>query len=79
MCAINQLPCCLGGSAIPKLAALPLCRDAQVMQRALDTHDRTLRLLLSRYFGYEVTTEGDSFTMAFHDPIDAVRTAVLVT
>ncbi|KAK9863985.1 hypothetical protein WJX84_001650 [Apatococcus fuscideae] len=25
-----------------------------------------------RYFGYEVTTEGDSFTMAFHDPIDAV-------
>ena len=57
----------------------PLCRDAQVMQRALDTHDRTLRLLLSRYFGFEVTTEGDSFTMAFHDPIDAVRFAVLAT
>ena len=44
------------------------------MQRALDTHDTVLRALLARYYGYEVTTEGDSFTMAFHDPVDAVRT-----
>ena len=43
------------------------------MQRALDTHDTVLRELLARYYGYEVTTEGDSFTMAFHDPVDAVR------
>lgn len=43
------------------------------MQRALDTHDTVLRALLARYYGYEVTTEGDSFTMAFHDPVDAVR------
>jgi len=43
------------------------------MQRALDTHDTALRALLARYYGYEVTTEGDSFTMAFHDPIDAVH------
>lgn len=42
------------------------------MQRALDTHDTVLRALLARYYGYEVTTEGDSFTMAFHDPVDAV-------
>lgn len=48
------------------------CRDSQVMQRALDTHDTVLRALLARYYGYEVTTEGDSFTMAFHDPVDAV-------
>ncbi|KAL3161919.1 hypothetical protein ABBQ38_009004 [Trebouxia sp. C0009 RCD-2024] len=47
--------------------------DSQVMQRALDTHDTVLRALLARYYGYEVTTEGDSFTMAFHDPVDAVR------
>lgn len=42
------------------------------MQRALDMHDTVLRALLARYYGYEVTTEGDSFTMAFHDPVDAV-------
>lgn len=45
------------------------------MQRALDTHDTVLRALLARYYGYEVTTEGDSFTMAFHDPVDAVHYA----
>ena len=55
-----------------KRAAAMACRDSQVMQRALDTHDTVLRALLSRYYGYEVTTEGDSFTMAFHDPVDAV-------
>ena len=43
------------------------------MQRALDTHDTVLRALLAHYYGYEVTTEGDSFTMAFHDPADAVQ------
>lgn len=42
------------------------------MQMALDTHDTVLRALLARYYGYEVSTEGDSFTMAFHDPVDAV-------
>lgn len=47
------------------------------MQRALDTHDTVLRALLARYFGYEVTTEGDSFTMAFHDPVDAVSACYL--
>lgn len=28
--------------------------------------------MLCRYCGYEVTTEGDSFTIAFHDAFDAV-------
>ena len=46
------------------------------MQKALDTHDTVLRALLARYYGYEVTTEGDSFTMAFHDPVDAVSQAL---
>ena len=53
-------------------------RDSHVMQRALDTHDTVLRALLARYYGYEVTTEGDSFTMAFHDPVDAVRLLLLL-
>ena len=52
--------------------AATACRDSQVMQRALDKHDTVLRALLARDYGYEVTTEGDSFTMAFHDPVDAV-------
>lgn len=55
-----------------KRTAAMACRDSQVMQRALDMHDTVLRALLARYYGYEVTTEGDSFTMAFHDPVDAV-------
>ena len=55
-----------------RCTAAMACRDSQVMQRALDTHDTVLRALLARYYGYEVTTEGDSFTMAFHDPVDAV-------
>lgn len=58
---------CKGGSAVGFG-----CRDSAIMQRALDTHDTVLRALLARYYGYEVTTEGDSFTMAFHDPVDAV-------
>jgi len=29
-----------------------------------------------RYGGYEVTTEGDSFTVAFHDALDAVAWAL---
>ncbi len=59
--------------AMLKCATAWVCRDSQVMQRALDTHDTVLRALLARYYGYEVTTEGDSFTMAFHDPVDAVH------
>ena len=62
--------------AVMTLLDVTPCRDSFVMQRALDTHDTVLRALLARYYGYEVTTEGDSFTMAFHDPVDAV-TALL--
>ena len=28
-------------------------------------------MCVCRFFGHEVATEGDSFTMAFHDPLDA--------
>lgn len=50
------VPCC----AFPQLSFL------------LPSPFAALRLLAARYCGYEVTTEGDSFTVAFHDAFDAV-------
>lgn len=44
----------------------------QVMQVATPIHDRIMRAKISHYNGYEVTTEGDAFILAFHDPADAV-------
>ena len=44
----------------------------QVMQVATPLHDRIMRAKISHYNGYEVTTEGDAFILAFHDPADAV-------
>eukprot|EP00798_Chlamydomonas_sp_ICE-L_P017494 gene17494-23802_t len=43
-----------------------------IMSAALDIHDRALRRTLAAYYGYEVTTEGDAFINAFHEPLDAV-------
>ena len=53
-------------------AAKVVCLVAQVMQVATPLHDRIMRAKLSHYNGYEVTTEGDAFTLAFHDPAEAV-------
>ena len=39
-------------------------------------HDRIMRSQLSRFHGYEVTTEGDSFLIAFHEPADAIAWAI---
>ncbi|KAK9805610.1 hypothetical protein WJX72_007771 [[Myrmecia] bisecta] len=47
-------------------------QNHQVMSAAISLHDRLMRALLSRYYGYEVTTEGDAFMLAFHTPADAV-------
>ena len=44
----------------------------EVMSVANDLHDRMLRSQLTRFYGYEVTTEGDAFLCAFHEPMDAV-------
>ncbi|KAK9815654.1 hypothetical protein WJX72_007454 [[Myrmecia] bisecta] len=52
--------------------------NPEVTKKAIDMHDETLRSLLKTHFGYEVTTEGDAFTMAFHDPIDAIGWALHV-
>lgn len=48
----------------------------QVMNQAIDIHDRVMRGLLARYFGFEVTTEGDAFQFVFHHAADAVAYAV---
>ena len=42
------------------------------MDKAIDVHDHVIRTQLGRFDGYEVTTEGDAFLMAFHDAADAV-------
>lgn len=46
------------------------------MNKAIDIHDRVMRGLLGRYYGYEVTTEGDAFQFVFHHATDAVAYAV---
>ncbi|KAL0023908.1 hypothetical protein WJX79_009620 [Trebouxia sp. C0005] len=52
--------------------------NSRIMNSALALHDHTLRSLLPKYFGYEVTTEGDAFMVAFHDPLDAIGWALHV-
>ncbi|GFR43304.1 hypothetical protein Agub_g4370, partial [Astrephomene gubernaculifera] len=46
--------------------------DTDLMAAAIDLHDHTLRSQMSKWYGYEVQTEGDAFLMAFHEPADAV-------
>ena len=42
------------------------------MQLALEIHDCIIRECLMCHNGYEIANEGDSFHLAFHDPVDAV-------
>ncbi|KXZ51308.1 hypothetical protein GPECTOR_13g795 [Gonium pectorale] len=46
--------------------------NAQVMDVALSIHHDTTRRVITKYAGYESVTEGDSFTVAFHNPEAAV-------
>ncbi|KAL4145715.1 hypothetical protein PRNP1_011591 [Phytophthora ramorum] len=57
---------------IESSSALWAIDDGKVMQRAIQVHDDTLRSLLSPYRGYEITTAGDSFQLAFHTVREAV-------
>ena len=45
--------------------------DPQAMKIALDMHDAIIRRCYTKQGGYEITTEGDSFHLAFHHPVDA--------
>ncbi|KXZ45145.1 hypothetical protein GPECTOR_58g594 [Gonium pectorale] len=49
-----------------------------VMNYALVLHDKLMRLTMATCCGYEITTEGDAFLVAFHEPLDAVRWAMLL-
>jgi len=46
--------------------------NPRAMEIALRLHDATIRQVLAKHSGYEVTTEGDAFQIAFHDTCDAV-------
>eukprot|EP00798_Chlamydomonas_sp_ICE-L_P019469 gene19469-26129_t len=46
--------------------------DQDAMPASLAIHDRALRRTLTTHYSYEVTTEGDAFINAFHEPLDAV-------
>ena len=46
------------------------------MDKAIDVHDHVIRTQLGRFNGYEVTTEGDAFLMAFHDASDAIAWSI---
>ncbi|KAG1676448.1 hypothetical protein FOA52_002268 [Chlamydomonas sp. UWO 241] len=47
-----------------------------VMECAIATHNAIVRLALVKWSGYEQTTEGDSFLLAFHTPSDALGFAM---
>ncbi|GLI69051.1 hypothetical protein VaNZ11_013593 [Volvox africanus] len=49
---------------------------ADVMDAAMQVHDATIRSLATLHDGYESANEGDSFVLAFHDPVEAVRFAI---
>lgn len=46
------------------------------MEEAQRLHDSLIRSLITRHHGYEITTEGDAFKLAFHDTSDAVMFAL---
>lgn len=53
-------------------SALWAINDGRLMQKATEIHDGILRALLTKYRGYEITTCGDSFQLAFHTTHEAV-------
>jgi class 3 adenylate cyclase len=50
--------------------------DPMSMKKATDIHDSIIRRCYSDYKGYEITTEGDAFNIAFQHPSDAIAFAL---
>lgn len=46
--------------------------DERAMQLARETYDTILHTTMAKFFGYEVSTDGDSSLIAFHEASDAV-------
>lgn len=63
---------------IESSSALWAIGDGRLMQEATEIHDGILRARLAQCRGYEITTCGDSFQLAFHSIHDAVRFCLLV-
>jgi class 3 adenylate cyclase len=51
---------------IESSSALWAIDDGRVMQKAVQIHDDILRAALTQHRGYEITTAGDAFQLAFH-------------
>ncbi|KAG7385115.1 PH domain leucine-rich repeat-containing protein phosphatase 2 [Phytophthora pseudosyringae] len=47
--------------------------DGLIMQKATEIHDNILRSSLMKYRGYEITTAGDAFQLAFHTLREAIE------
>lgn len=47
--------------------------NADAMDRALKIHHKVCRSLTTRYFGFEIATEGDAFFLVFHSKRDAAH------
>ncbi|CAH0478211.1 unnamed protein product [Peronospora belbahrii] len=58
---------------IQQSSALWSMGDGLIMQRATEIHDNILRSSLMKYRGYEITTAGDAFQLAFHTIREAIE------
>ncbi|KAG2506205.1 hypothetical protein JM16_008609 [Phytophthora kernoviae] len=61
---------------IQQSSALWGAHDGLIMQRATEIHDNILRSSLMKYRGYEITTAGDAFQLAFHTVREAIEYCV---
>ncbi|KAL7545687.1 hypothetical protein ACHAWF_009039 [Thalassiosira exigua] len=50
--------------------------DPLAMKKATDIHDSIIRKCYADHGGYEITTEGDAFNLAFQHPADAIGFAL---
>mmetsp|Transcript_14281 Transcript_14281/g.30984 ORF Transcript_14281/g.30984 Transcript_14281/m.30984 type:complete len:893 (-) Transcript_14281:422-3100(-) len=50
--------------------------DPLAMKKSTDIHDQIIRKCYSDHGGYEITTEGDAFNLAFQHPADAIGFAI---
>lgn len=50
--------------------------DPMSMKKATDIHDSIIRRCYSDHGGYEISTEGDAFNLAFQHPADAIGFAL---